>query len=109
MSDATEDTPIDDPPADAAGGPPEPQPVTVGELEVPVTMSLGEVTTSIGVLQSMQAGYVFELGRPLGEAVELSVNGVGVGVGELVRVGDRIGVRVVKVKDHAARATGTGG
>lgn len=96
----------DAPPEEAA---PAPRQIAVGDIEVPVLMSLGEVKATIGLLETIQAGYVFELDRVAGAEVGLSVNGARIGEGELVRVGDKLGVRVVKVHEHAAGTTGTDG
>jgi type III secretion protein Q len=90
MSDAPESAPAEVPAA------------RIGDLEVPVRFDLGTAPTTIGVLETMQAGYVFELNRNVADPVTISVNGVLLGRGELVRVGDKLGVRVVEVTSDAS-------
>lgn len=90
MSDAPESAPAEQPSA------------RIDDLEVPVRFDLGTATTMIGVLETMQAGYVFELERRVADPVTISVNGVLLGRGELVRVGDKLGVRVVEVTSDAS-------
>lgn len=72
-----------------------------GELEAPVRFDLGETSARLELLAALQPGYVFELSRGLSDAVTISVNGAPLGRGELVRVGDRLGVRVVEVLPDA--------
>jgi type III secretion system YscQ/HrcQ family protein len=74
----------------------------IGDLEVPVQFDLGSSTARIGALETMQAGFVFELDRSIADGVTIAVNGAAIGRGELVRVGDRFGVRVVEVHSDAS-------
>jgi type III secretion protein Q len=90
MSDASESAPTEVPAA------------RIDDLEVPVRFDLGTAPATIGVLETMQAGYVFELDRRVADPVTISVNGVLLGRGELVRVGDKLGVRVVEVTSDAS-------
>lgn len=71
--------------------------IDVQEIEVPVQFEIGRATATLGQLQSMQSGYVFELAEKVDEPVIIQVHGTPVGRGELVHIGDRIGVRVTKV------------
>jgi type III secretion system YscQ/HrcQ family protein len=73
----------------------------ISDLEVPVQFDLGASTVRIGALETMQAGYVFELDRTIADGVTIAVNGAVIGRGEIVRVGDRFGVRVVEVHSDA--------
>lgn len=70
---------------------------------MPVQFDLGAVLTTLDVLASLQPGYVFELETNPAIPVTLRVNGAVLGRGELVRVDDRIGVRLVEVIDHASQ------
>ena len=74
----------------------------IDELEVSVHFDLGTAPATIGVLETMQEGYVFVTDRGVGDGVTISVNGVHIGRGELVRVGDKLGVRVVEVQSDAS-------
>lgn len=79
-----------------------PRTIRVEAIEAPVRFDLGETLATIGALQSLQEGYVFELPRRVEDAVTISVNGAVVARGELVRVGERLGVRVVEVLNDAS-------
>lgn len=79
-----------------------PRAVRLEAIEAPVRFDLGETLATIRTLQSLQAGYVFELPRRVEDAVTISVNGAVVARGELVRIGERLGVRVVEVLSDAS-------
>ena len=78
---------------------------SVDELEVPVRFELGATTATLGLLQSIQPGYVFELPSSDPAYVTIQVNGAPIGHGELVRVGDRLGIRLVKATENASDST----
>lgn len=70
---------------------------TVGEVPVHLVFELGRTEVAINDLESMDSGYVFDLGKPLSQSVSILANGRRIGEGELVRVGDSIGIRVVRL------------
>ena len=72
-----------------------------GQVELTVQMDLGSAPLTLSALQSLQAGYVFELSTSVSAPVTARVNGVSIGAGELVRIGDRLGVRLLEVHHHA--------
>lgn len=74
-------------------------PPTGGVDEVPVQLvfELGRAEAQVAELESLQGGYVFDLGKPLSQSVDILANGRRIGTGELVRLGDTIGVRVSRL------------
>jgi type III secretion protein Q len=54
----------------------------------------------LGQLQEIGPGHVFQLDRPLGEAVEIYAGGRRIGQGEVVRIDDQVGVRIVRLFGH---------
>lgn len=70
---------------------------TIGEVPVHLVFELGRTEIALSELESLQAGYVFELGKPLSQSVDILANGHRVGTGELVRLGETIGVRVSRL------------
>ena len=65
-------------------------------LPVQVEFELGRTEMSIGELADLQPGYVFPLATPLeGASVTIRANGRIAGRGELVAVGDTLGVRLL--------------
>ena len=81
------------------GVPPEatpPAPDPARSLPVQVGFELGRTEMSIGELADLQPGYVFPLAAALeGSNVVIRANGRIAGRGELVAVGDTLGVRLL--------------
>jgi flagellar motor switch protein FliN/FliY len=67
------------------------------DVEVPVSVVLGNVKKSIGEVVSMTEGQVIDLERSAGEAVDLLVNGKLVARGEVVVVDDHYGIRIAEI------------
>lgn len=65
-------------------------------LPVDIAFELGRSELRIGELSALQPGYVFPLAAPVeGMNVTIRANGQAVGQGELVAVGDTLGVRLL--------------
>lgn len=78
------------------GEPAEPRPPTAHNLPVQVDFHLGSMQLTVGELANLQPGYVFTLPVQVeGANVDIRANGQRVGRGELVAVGDTLGVRLV--------------
>jgi type III secretion protein Q len=84
------------------GGSPEPQQASLDDVQLNVSLELGTASISIHELQALQPGFVFTSGPGFEDSVIARVNGVVIGRGELVRVGDSLGVRLTRVNDHAS-------
>lgn len=65
-------------------------------LEVKLVFELGRSTMTLAELNRLDAGHVFELNRMPDQAVDIFVMNRQIGSGELVMVGDRIGVRITR-------------
>lgn len=77
-------------------------PRSLDDLELTVSFDLGERKVPLGELHSLQPGYVFELDAALNRApVRVVVNGTAIAVGQLVAVGERLGVRIVDISKDA--------
>lgn len=64
-------------------------------LEVTLRFEVGELSVSLGELKALRPGHVFELPQPLNRSmVRILAHGNVLGKGQLVAVGDRLGVRV---------------
>ena len=66
-------------------------------VDVKVETFVGETKMTLSQLNALKGGGIVALDAGLNEMVELRVNGVTIAHGELVAVGDRFGVRIVKV------------
>lgn len=65
----------------------------VNDLEMELTFVVGQSTLTVGELRSLAPGFVFELGG-VSDGITICANGKAIGKGELLEVGDRVGVRV---------------
>ncbi len=66
--------------------------------EIPILMEfqVGQAQISFAELSRLQPGYIFEPGVDLEKPVTIKANGKAIGLGQLVTIGDRVGVRVLQ-------------
>jgi flagellar motor switch/type III secretory pathway protein FliN len=99
------DTMSDSPaPADAMspGTPTSAPNVQIGAVPVRLMFSAGRVTLPYGALADIGPGYVFELDKRLDDrTITMYANDVPVAVGELVTIGDLVGVRLTRMLPKA--------
>lgn len=69
----------------------------LGELPVTLVFELGRSELPLAAVQGLAPGAVIPLGRDPGEAVEIVANGRRIGRGEIVRIEDELGIRVVRL------------
>lgn len=67
------------------------------QLPVTLAVELGRLRMTASRLLDLQPGNVVELSHGIESGVYLYANGACVGRGELVRIGDVVGVRVVEI------------
>lgn len=70
---------------------------SIDDVPIHLVFELGRTEVTVADLESLTAGYVFDLNKPLGQTVDILANGRRIGSGELVRIGDAIGVRVSRL------------
>lgn len=73
----------------------------IEDIPVKLLFQIGETHITFGELSRIQAGYTFELGTDLKKPVLIKANGKKFGRGEMVQVGDRIGVRVLQFENFS--------
>lgn len=68
-------------------------------FDIPVTVSaqLGQAMVKVSDLINLNTGSVIELNRLAGESVDLMVNGVVIGKGDVVVVNDNFGIRITEI------------
>lgn len=69
---------------------------SVNDLEIELTFVAGQTTLTVAELRGLAPGYTFELPLLAGEALTICANGRPVGKGELIEVGEHLGVRVTE-------------
>lgn len=72
----------------------------VQQVKLPLTFEVGDAQISVGRLQSLLPGYTFELSTPIEKPVLIKAHGQVVGRGQLVQVGERLGVRLMEMTPH---------
>jgi type III secretion protein Q len=81
---------------------PEAPRAALGDLPVTVECEVGRLTLTLAQLQELAPGQVLEIGAGATPTVTLRVAGQAVAAGELVRIADRVGVRIATLADAAA-------
>jgi type III secretion protein Q len=90
--------------ADTLAGAPG-EPIAIEEFELPVQFEIDTVALSIGQLSVLRAGYVIELPIKFADArLRLVAHGQTIGHGELVTVGEHLGVRIVRMAHSQVQA-----
>jgi flagellar motor switch protein FliN/FliY len=67
------------------------------DVNLEVTVELGRTRLSIGDLMDLGQGSVIELDKMAGEPVDIRVNGVLVGCGEVIVLEDVFGIRITRL------------
>jgi flagellar motor switch protein FliN/FliY len=73
------------------------------EVEVRLSVEVGSTSLKIRDLLNLNEGSVVELDRYASEMLDVLVNGTLLARGEVVTIGDRLGVRVTEVATAADR------
>ena len=98
MTDTPSEAVADGDQGEAAAPPPDPEAAVRG-LPAQVVFEIGRLEMPVGKLAELQPGYVFPVPAQLeGANVTIRANGEAVGQGELVSVGDTLGVRLLSWK-----------
>ena len=73
-------------------------PIDIGELDLPVQFEIDTVALPLSQLYALRPGYVLELPTPVEQArLKLVTHGQTIGYGELVTVGDHLGIRILRM------------
>ncbi|MBM2771222.1 type III secretion system cytoplasmic ring protein SctQ [Burkholderia anthina] len=99
-----EPTRTDTPPATTHDAPPGDAPRTLDGLAVDLRFELPPTSMPLGELSALQPGAVIELQQGINQSViHLVANGMLIGTGHLIAVGQKLGVRVVTLTQPAPR------
>ncbi|HZZ13226.1 MAG TPA: type III secretion system cytoplasmic ring protein SctQ [Paraburkholderia sp.] len=70
-------------------------PLDIGELDLPVQFEIDTLALPLSQLAALRRGYVIELDTPVADArIKLVAHGQTIGHGELVSVGEHLGIRI---------------
>lgn len=75
----------------------------VMELEVPVSIELGRTRMSVEDVLALGRGSVVQLDRLVGQPVEVYVSNKPFATGEVVVLGEKFGVRILRIREPAQR------
>jgi type III secretion system apparatus protein YscQ/HrcQ len=85
-------------PGDSLASDQQESPIDIGELDLPVQFEVDTVALPLSQLYALRPGYVLELSTPVAEAqLKLVTHGQTIGYGELVTVGEHLGIRILKM------------
>jgi len=73
-------------------GPPKPE-----DISLPVVIEVGRLQMTVQMLMELQPGNILDLNVHPEEGIDLVVNGNRIGKGELIQVGELLGVRVLEM------------
>ena len=71
----------------------------VKDLQVPVSIELGRTRMSVADIIGLGKGSVVQLDRLVGQPVDVLVSDAPFATGEVVVIGDKFGVRILRLKD----------
>lgn len=83
--------------SDSSLGTGEIRPLNTEELEVPLHFDLGNINVKLSDLQSLRPGFSFTLDMPVTGNVRILSGSQLIGKGELVQIGDRLGVQITQL------------
>lgn len=75
----------------------QPKKESVDDVEIELTFEVGRRMFTIKELQRLAPGFIFEMEQEKGGDVVILASGKAIGEGELVEIGDALGVRAVKI------------
>ena len=70
---------------------------TMDDLQVTLVFELGRRPATLAELRDLAAGHVIEVGKALSSPVAILANGQRIGTGELVKAGDALAVRILRL------------
>ena len=71
--------------------------VELDDLPIKLVFEVGRCDMTLGAVRALGPGHVFALERDPAQSVDIVANGRRIGTGQLVRVGERLGVRVLRL------------
>lgn len=79
----------------------------VKDLKVPVSIELGRTRMSVEEIMGLGKGSVLQLDRLVGQPVDVFVSDTPFATGEVVVIGDKFGVRILRLRNNVGEADDT--
>lgn len=76
------------------------------DITVPVTVELAQVNKQIKDIISLHPGSIIEFDKNIDQPFDLLINGVKVGTGQIIEIGDKFGVRVISIDTYQIKELG---
>ncbi|MCP1675315.1 type III secretion system YscQ/HrcQ family protein [Natronocella acetinitrilica] len=73
------------------------------DVEIELRFDVGRINTTLATLQQLQPGYVFRVHDSGTQRISIRANGALIGRGELVAIGDELGIRLLELFDGSRR------
>lgn len=71
--------------------------VELDDLPIKLVFEVGRCDMTLGAIRALGPGHVFAIERDPAQSVDIIANGQRIGTGQLVRVGERLGIRVLRL------------
>lgn len=71
----------------------------IGDVVVEICAELGQATLTVREILNMKEDTIIELEKAAGDTVNLKINGQGFARGEVIIIGNNLGIRVDRVND----------
>jgi type III secretion protein Q len=78
-----------------------PQKTDLDDIPVKLLFELGRIELSFAEIRQLAPGALLPLRRPLEDSVDILANGRRIGRGDLVQIGDSLGIRITRLFDNA--------
>lgn len=72
----------------------------LGDIDIRVAFEVGRQMLPYSTVNRLAPGFVFDLARDPETAVDIVANGARIGHGEIVAIGDSIGIRITRMFGH---------
>ncbi len=70
---------------------------TLADISVAISVEAGTKKVRLGTIKSLSQGSVIELDKPVGDLLDVKVNGKTIARGEIVVINNKLGVRLVEL------------
>ena len=77
------------------------QKTNLDDIPVKLLFEFGRIELSLAEIRQLAPGAIVPIARPLEDSVDIVANGRRIGRGNLVQIGDSLGIRITRLFDNA--------